>query len=779
VSVPRTSDDPSVADRVPVDAATGQHPQAGRTRRSFIRGVAVAGASTAAAVALDAAGVADLVGDSAVAAGAPTPFSEFTAIAPSSADRFEVPVGFRADVLISWGDEFVDGEGATLRYGFNNDFLAFLRLDGKPDEGLLFVNHEYPAPFFQHGHVDAATKTSAQIAIEQESVGNSVLHVRRVDGLWEVVSPSPYNRRITGTTPACEVTGPLRGAAEAELADGTKVRVGQSAARPNEIDGSVANCSGGITPWGTVLSCEENFQDYGPSTGFAYGWGGTYSLTTNANYGWVVEHDPYDPSSTPRKHTALGRFRHENTAFRHVAGKPFVLYMGDDKAGEGVYKFVSDREFKPGQRANNLKILEAGTLYVAKWAPEGRRRFAADGDTTPITPESGTGEWVAVQESELVDTAALLRKRIGSAEYDLHFATNRPEDVEVDADGTVYVAFTNNSTVKDQHGSVRKLVEAGNDPTATTFTWQDYAEGGPTGRSGAGEEGFSSCDNLVFDSANNLWVVTDISSSSLKGSISAKPWYEYHGNNAVFMIPRSGPNAGVAFRFANMPIDAEGTGPYFDADERTLFINVQHPGEVTPDTGDAVYGDPTTYTSWWPEGSKSDGFNPSLPRPSTVAITRIPVEEPPGQQPTPGRPVIPPIAEEPGGPVVLPPPAQQQPGPSGRTRVDVPERVSNATFRSKGVQVRFRVREASRIDASVQVRIPRIGRRKSRLLTVGRVRKTVKAGDGSVRIRPGRVARAALLGARGRTLRARVVLEVRPPNAKSPRVRRVDAFRIR
>ncbi len=141
----------SAAPAVPVDPS-GVHPQAGRTRRSFIRGVAVAGASTAAASALHAAGVADLVGDSAVAAGAPTPFSSFSAIAPSAADRLEVPEGFRADVLISWGDAFENTDGTRLTYGFNNDFLAFLQLDGRPDEGLLFVNHEDPAPFFQHGN---------------------------------------------------------------------------------------------------------------------------------------------------------------------------------------------------------------------------------------------------------------------------------------------------------------------------------------------------------------------------------------------------------------------------------------------------------------------------------------------------------------------------------------------------------------------------------------------------------------------------------------------------
>jgi uncharacterized protein len=298
--------------------------------------------------------------------------------------------------------------------------------------------------------------------------------------------------------------------------------------------------------------------------------------------------------------------------------------MGDDAKNEGVYKFVSERPFIPGDRKNNLTVLEAGTLYIAKWEPEGRRRFATYGETTPTNAKQGTGSWVAVPVEDLVDTAQNLRARFGADEFDAHFATNRPEDVEVDADGAVYISFTNNDTkgVNDAHGSIRKLIEDGGDPTSETFTWKDYAGGGPTGRAEPGEQGFSSCDNLTFDSAGNLWVVTDISSSSLAGSTSAKPAYAYHLNNAVFMIPARGPNRGVAFRFANMPVEAEGTGPYFTPDGSTLFINVQHPGEVTPDAG-GVYGDPSTYTSWWPGGNRTAGTGtPGAPKPSTVVVTR-------------------------------------------------------------------------------------------------------------------------------------------------------------
>lgn len=758
-------------------AATGPGPSeaasapAAHTRRGFVRGVAVAGASTFAAAALDAGGVTNLMGDSAVAAGAPTPFHDFRALAQSAADQFEVPAGFRADVVIAWDDAFENTDGTKLRYGFNNDFLAYMPIAGKPDEALLFVNHEYPAPFFQHGNADPKTKTVAQIDVEKASVGNSIVHVRRgAEATWKVVSPSPYNRRITASTPACDVTGPLRGTTQ-KNADGTPTKI------ETTIAGSLANCSGGITPWGTALSCEENYDGYyGDSSAFAYGWKNApgnekYDETTFAHYGWVVETDPYDASSTPRKHTALGRFRHENTAFRHVAGKPFVLYMGDDKVNEGVYKFVSTRSFVEGRREENLKILTEGRLYIAKWSPEGRRRFRNADGSGLLTPTSGRGEWVLVEEPELVDTSAHLRKRFG-ADYDRFFGTNRPEDVEVDVDGSVLIAFTNNSGVNDRHGAIRKVREDGNDPTATAFAWEDYAAGGPTGRSDVGEQGFSSCDNLCFDGANNLWVVTDISSSSLNNPSSA-PYYTYHGNNAIFMVPRSGPNAGIAYRFANMPVDAEGTGPYFSADGSTLFVNVQHPGEETSPAKGAVYGQPSTYRSWWPAGNKTAGRTPSLPRPSTVAITRIPTPAPTTPPPAPGAPVA-------GGSATIPATAPPKPAvPTGKTTVDVPESVKMATLTGSGVMVKIRVRETARVRVQLRVRLPKVGRRRARTLTAATVSRTVGAGTHELRLRPGTVARTALRLYRGRKLRAEALLEVAPADGSKKKLRRSDVFRVR
>ncbi len=245
---------------------------------------------------------------------------------------------------------FKDGDRRSLRYGYNNDFLAYFPLRGS-NEGLLFVNHEYPDPFFLHGYKpDGSPRAPAEVQEEQDAVGNSILHIKRrrtAHGRWS--RPRTTTAASTATGPALKFTGPLKGAAG----------IGDPA------NGSVGNCSGGITPWGTALSCEENFDGYGtnvaPSVDFAYGWhqyGGQpedaeYDLETFKKYGWVCEHDPYDPDYVGRKHTALGRFRHENTAFRHEPGSKFVLYMGDDKANEGVYKFVSKRSLpqaRPGEQ---------------------------------------------------------------------------------------------------------------------------------------------------------------------------------------------------------------------------------------------------------------------------------------------------------------------------------------------------------------------------------------------------------------------------------------------
>jgi hypothetical protein len=530
----------------------------------------------------------------------------------------------------------------------------------------------------------------------------------------------------------------------------------------------VANCSGGITPWGTALSCEENYQDYALTTGFGYGWtaaklgtnqyvngdGSTEALP--AKYGWVCEHDPYAtelaPGQAGRKHTALGRFRHENTAFRARAGKPFVLYMGDDRNNGGVYKFVSTRSFQPGNREENLKILTEGTLYIARWDPEGRRRF--DGAGNLITAEAGTGYWREVAEDELVDTQARISAAVGQPEFDTHYATNRPEDVEVDEDGSVYIALTNNTSagVNDVHGSVRRLREAGNDPAAVgigkRFIWEDYAAGGPTDSPTPGHEGFSSPDNLVFDKGGNLWVVTDISSSSLNDP--ARP-QAFHKNNAVFMVPRSGPNAGVAFRFANMPVQSEGTGPYFTPDETTLFLNVQHPGEESSYDSNSEPASQEGITSYWPTGNRTANQNPAIPLPAMVTITRVR----PGQDP--GSPVVPP-------PAVPATPDTRKPD----VDLESSQFLRLGALRKRGIRFSFEVDEPSTLTVVLSARLRKSGRKakgrgKRRRLAAGTVN-AAAASTVSIRLRPGAALRVLLKRERELPARLKVIAVDRAGN---------------
>jgi secreted PhoX family phosphatase len=697
----------SLPDAPPTEAS-------GATRRTFIQGIAAAGASTAAAVALDRAGLLDVA---TAEAAAPGSFAEFTAIAPSAADALQVPEGYRADVLIGWGDTFLDGDENELEFGFNCDFLAYFPLKGS-DEGLLFVNHEYPSPYFQHGVTSAANKTPAQIDLERAAVGYSIVHVKRdTNGLFQIVSPSPYNRRIDAMSTPLTFTGPLAGLPG----------IGPDA------PGSLANCSGGITPWGTALSCEENYQDYVGTYGWSEAKTGTKDYINGdgstpdspAKFGWVCEHDPHDPSFVGHKHTGLGRFRHENTAFRAQPNQKFVLYMGDDRNDGGVYKFVSELPYRPGRRTENLDILTKGKLYIARWEPGGRRTFELDG--TLASAEEGTGYWREVAENELVDTHARIMTAVTSDEWLAHYATNRPEDVEVAEDGTVWIALTNNANVNDVHGSIRTLREFENDPGAAgpgePFEWVDYAPGGPDGA------GFSSPDNLVFDKAENVWVVTDISSSSLNDP--TKP-QAFHANNAVFLVPKGQPDGEVkAFRFANMPVHAEGTGPYFTPDEKTLFVNVQHPGEESK--GDPAVVD--NYTSYWPKGNKTTGQNPGKPIPSTVQITKVP------KKGDPGTPVIPP-----------PPPGAPGPTPPDTAKPDVDLASSQlrklSQLRGKGVRFAFEVDEASSLTVTLSARLRKAGKKakgrgKSRRLARGTVRAT-RAGEVAVRLRPSAALRLLL-----------------------------------
>jgi secreted PhoX family phosphatase len=592
------------------------------SRRRLIQGIAAAGAATW--LASSGSGRAFAAAQDHILQ---NDFAHFRAIGPSAADALEVPEGYSADVLLAWGDEFAPG----LRFGYNCDYCSFYPLEGKTDDGLLWVNHEYVIPFFTSDWTRSMDPTwdprgahRELMEREKSEVGGSIVQVRRAsNGKWNVVEGSRYSRRFTASGPAIPYDGPVAGTSLAPAG--------------GSVLGTLANCSGAHTPWGTVLSCEENYQSYGlrRSMPFALGWvRGSGSTTeevnyylgepgTNVNnervtdrwpfYGYVTEIDPYTGNAV--KHTALGRIHHENVALRVARDGRVVAYTGDDApAADGMFfKFVSSGRYTRGMsRADGMKLLSQGQLYVARWFPE----------ANDPSVDSGHGAWIPLDMTKpeaLAFTTAWIEQNVVPAQRARlsEFRVPRAEDCEIlpGAPRRVLIALT---TARGRpadpaaYGVVRLLQEDTEDPAGTTFKWVDLLEGGP-------QSGFANPDNMAFTSPRELWVVTDVSSSSL--NVPGRG-FEFHGNNAMFYVPLRGPNAKTAFRFANGPVESELTGPAFVPAEKTLFLNVQHPGEETPNRG-GVPGNPQTYTSWWPSGNKTAGTGtPAKPKPSLVAITK-------------------------------------------------------------------------------------------------------------------------------------------------------------
>jgi secreted PhoX family phosphatase len=593
------------------------------TRRRLIKGVAAAGAATWVAGSFPGRAFADDDdGD----------FTRFTAIAPSAGDELQVPDGYVVDVLLRWGDEFAPG----LKFGYNCDYSTFFPFKHKGDEGLIWVNHEYIVPFFTSDWTAAMNPTwdprgvhAALMRREQNEVGGSIVHIRRSKkGGWKVVEDSRFARRFTALEPEIPYDGPVP-----ELAPSLLPSSGT-------VAGTLANCSGAQTPWGTVLSCEENYQSYGLKRGvpavFSNGWirddGSTpeevnyyigepglniddeQQQDTHPYYGYVCEIDPFTGEAV--KHTGLGRIHHENVGLRIAPQGHVVCYTGDDApAADGMFfKFVSSGRYRRGMsRQDAMKLLSDGQLYVARWLPQ----------ANDSSVDSGTGEWVALDMTDpeaLAFTTKWIETEIVAAQgHDLNqYRVPRAEDCEVvqGDERRVLISLTSargRPADAAAFGIVRLLEEESNDADSPTFRWTDLLEGGQ-------DTGFASPDNMAFSGLNDLWVVTDVSSSQLNRPGGAFAW---HQNNAIFYVPLRGRNANTAFRFANGPVEAELTGPTFVPRQKTLFLNVQHPGEETPNKG-GVVGDPATFTSWWPDGNKTAGTGtPGKPKPSLVAIRKL------------------------------------------------------------------------------------------------------------------------------------------------------------
>lgn len=495
----------------------------------------------------------------------------FEPVKPSLADELILPKGYNYDIIRKWGDKISD----TEYFGYNNDFVKFIPFKNSDgitniNDGIMFVNHEYPNPLFVSGythedHKAGLRKTEDQILAEKRSVGVSIFRIKNNNGKWEFANDSRYNRRIDALS-NIKLSGKAAGTKEVMFA--------------NECAGTVGNCSGGVSPWGTVLSGEENFQDYADEN--VYRWNDSSNKIIEEHYGWMVEIDPFDKNSVPKKRTSLGRFRHENISFVIAKDTRVVAYMGDDKEDECVYKFISSETFDLQNPSSNMDILDKGDLYAADF--ENNRWILLDIEKNEKLRREFSSQ------AELLVNCDKATKAAGAT------PCNRCEDNEISPlDQSVYIAFTNNKPKNDYHGSIVRLIEKNNDHASSEFTWEVFASGGV-------DAGFSCPDNLYFDSKANLWVLSDMSTSSIKKGV-----YEPFKNNSLFMIPTSGSNKGKAFRFAAGPVDTEMCGMCFSPDESTMFLSVQHPGE-----GSGSINNPT---SRWPD------FGSEHPKPAVVAIT--------------------------------------------------------------------------------------------------------------------------------------------------------------
>ena len=485
---------------------------------------------------------------------------------PSEKDDLLVANGLDYHTIIKWGDKISD----TDTFGFNNDFTCFIPFDDtNPKDGLLWVNHEYVNPLFvsdfnpnKHA-VPSKHRTIEQIDKEMYNVGGSIVRIREENGIWKIVKNDPYNRRITAKTPMkLNWDTPIKG--------------------KTTVIGTHSNCSGGITPWKTFLTCEENYDNFFGETEYdqnniashrpsTEGWENFYKYPPE-HYGWVVEVNPTD--GTAQKHIALGRFAHECCTVYELADRRVVAYSGDDKNNEHLYKFISS---KPSS-------LKEGTLYVAdtiqgKW-------MALDWENQPILQSKFK------DQTEVLIRAREASKLLGAT------ALNRPEDIEIDPiTGNIFVSLTNNKSKNDFHGSILKIEETNGAFDALTFKASTYIAGGE-------KNGFSCPDNLAFDLSGNLWITSDISGSDMNRE--DKPYLPFK-NNSLFVIPRYGKDSGKVIRVASAPKDAELTGPWFSPDGKTLFLSVQHPGEQTQDKNNP--------TSTWPFDKEG------IPKPAVVAIT--------------------------------------------------------------------------------------------------------------------------------------------------------------
>lgn len=622
-------------------------------------------------------------------------------------DDVVVPPEYERYVIVKWGDRVFPNPEDYV--GYNCDYTGYIPIRGSNNNGFLWVNHEYVSYpmsilLVEEPEEYAGFSTTDRLVIDKDlsqvnlatlgefmyNQGGSILRVRRNEaGRFQVVREGRLNRRIHGlsglgiNSQRTDGYRQVRSWGDREGDSDFLVATGPAATEVfeevnsdglgNRIIGTAYNCSGGTTPWGTILTAEENFQDFvnedvkpdGTQVGYMEDSIGEAFGLVGEKYGWMVEIPVLRPRQRARKHTTLGRFRHENIAFRIEPGERLIAYMGDDRRGGHTWKFVSNGVVRDPSDPNNSRLLENGILYCARFNANGTGAWIPLQLNTPTNPnvpsQMASRELAALGEAQR-DGRVRLPKRNGIAGqtedggslivdltnedmaipdyqnkrlrdfYDSQGAllvdafqaanlvggtpTARPEDLEVHpTTKEVFIAYTDNTPGSDgypdsrifqvgkfsaaanatqQSGGLYKIMENSPDGTGNSFRWERFAQGGEQGAVlGAG---FANVDNLAFDNFDNVWGVTDMSTSRHNGFRTGPDGVErtidhtqtgnadalvgVFGNNWLFYIPTSGPDAGAVIPFGYGPVRCEMTGPTFVGD--TLILAVQHPGEDVP-----------------------------------------------------------------------------------------------------------------------------------------------------------------------------------------------------
>jgi hypothetical protein len=643
--IPNDSPNPTLQDVV----------REGLTRRGLLAsGAAAAVALTAAPAAAAASEPGTASASGAVGLGGWTPAPgkslTFPVVPPNTLDTVVVANGYDWSPLISWGDPVEDGapefdvdaqtpQAQRRQFGYNNDYLAILLLPGHRNRALLVSNHEYTNEALMFRGWSASTgSTREQAFISMAAHGMSVVEIERVGrtGEWRVVRGRRrrYNRRIHTHT-AFRLTGPAAGSSYVRTnADPRGVR----------IFGTLNNCAGGVTPWGTVLSGEENVNQYfgasadvtDPARAAAlarYGFPTRRSTSERRweayeerfdvakepnepnRFGYIVEIDPFDPYSVPLKRTALGRFKHEGANVRIAPDGRVAAYMGDDERHDYLYKFVSRGRYQPGgstrARRHNLTLLEDGDLYVARLTGDSPGEIDGSGRLPSDGAFDGTGQWlplvvngrsrvpgfdvarVLVHTRLAADELGRLDPAQGPTKMD------RPEDVEPHPiTGRVYAALTNNVDRGRTPGPGQRFAPAdeanprnGNRHGQVLELREDRDD--PTATTFTWRLFIVAGDPASPDTYFGGYDKSKVSPISCPDNVAFDPagnlWIATDGNalgsnDGLFGVPLEGAEAGHVKQFLTVPVGAETCGPFITPDARTLVIAVQHPGEVTGST---------------------------------------------------------------------------------------------------------------------------------------------------------------------------------------------------